>query len=407
MIDSNKIDSEKNELLLENYSKHKIQDLAHAMLPEVIRNRRYLRQHPEASREEFNTQKYLLSELAAMGIEGKPCFITGITADIKGNHPGKTIALRADIDALRLNDESGLPFASVNEGVCHGCGHDAHMSVLLGAARVFAKLEGDFPGTIRLIFQPSEEFADGGARHMIDEGCLDGVDYILGNHIWQPQPFGTVGIVSGPIMASVTNFEIHIQGHGGHGSMPDTAISPITVAADIVQGINEIVGNNIPSLERVSVSIGKLNSGTAFNIIPDKAVLGGSIRTFSEAMIDIVEKRLQAIAAGSAQKYGATAEVIVRRIYPAVVNDTYTTKVFTDAAQQIMGTDQVQTVVPSMASEDFSFYQKKVPGTFFFLGTGNQTCIYPHHHPKFMIDEGALENGVALMAYGAVCLAEA
>ncbi len=385
--------------------KEKVMSIVQEILPEVIRNRRYFRQHPEPSREEFNTQKYILEELKALGIEGKACFNTGIIADIKGSLPGNVVALRADMDALRLTDESGLPFASQNEGICHGCGHDGHMSVLLGAARVFSALNGDFPGTIRLLFQPSEEMPDGGAKYMIQEGALDGVDYVLGNHIWQPQASGTIGVVDGPIMASVSRFEIEIQGHGGHGSMPDTAISAATIASDIVGSINEIVGNNVPSLERASLSIGMLHSGTAFNIIPDKASITGSIRTFDDTILDTIERRLKAITKGACQKYEASGEAKVIRIFPTTINNPKTTAVLREVAGEILGTDKVETVIPTMASEDFSYFQQKVPGTYFFLGTGNETCCYPHHHPKFQINEDVLANGVAVMTCTALRLA--
>lgn len=383
--------------------KERMYEIVQNVMDDVIRNRRYFRENPEPSREEFNTQAYIQKELTALGIESRPSFNTGLIADIKGNRPGKTVAIRADMDALRLADESGLPFASTREGVCHGCGHDAHMAVLLGVARVFAKLQGDFPGMIRLLFQPSEEMDDGGAKHMIAEGCLDGVDFVIGSHIWQPIPSGTVGIVGGPIMASVSSFEILVQGHGGHGSMPHDAISPISIAADIVHGINEIVSNSVPSLDRASLSIGMLNSGTAFNVIPDKATLRGSIRTFSLDTLAIIEKRIRAIAEGAFVKYGASGEVKMHHIYPPTINDPSIASVVEEAAGEVLGRENVLTDknIPTMASEDFSYFLQERPGAYYFLGTGNEVCQYPHHHPKFQIDEAALPKGIVTMAYTA------
>lgn len=388
-------------------SKEKIKELTKSVMPEVITDRRYFRQHPELSREEKNTQKYILHELEVLGIPARSSFNTGIIAEIKGNLPGKTVALRADMDALPLSDESGLPFASINKGICHACGHDAHMSVLLGAARVFVKLNGDFPGTIRFLFQPSEEAFDGGARHLVADGALENVDYILGNHIWQPQKAGTIGVTEGSMMASANRFQVTIQGKGGHASMPDLSINPIVIGADLISSMNQLVGTVIPSQERVVITTTVFQGGEAGNVIPDTAILRASIRTFNTEMTDLVETSLERLCQSTAEKYNATINYeFIRSLLP-VINAPEPTAIFREAAVDYLGAEAVERNTPAPASEDFSMYQTVVPGTFFFLGTGDdQTCIYPHHHPKFVINEDVLENGVALMTLGAIRLAQ-
>lgn len=390
-----------------NNDKNQILALANSIQEEVIKDRRYFRQHPELSRKEYKTQAYIMDVLTKLGIENRPSFKTGVIAEIKGNLPGKTVALRADMDALQLNDESGLPFASTNEGVSHGCGHDAHVAVLLGTARVFAQLNGDFPGTIRFLFQPSEEAYDGGARHLIADGALTNVDYVLGNHIWQPQKVGTFGIATGSMMGSPSKFEINIQGRGGHSSMPSDTSNPVLIAADVVKGLNEIVGIHIPFTEKAVLATTMIQSGTAFNIIPDRAVINGSVRTFSEATTNIVEHWINEVCQSAEKKYGCTITVDFTVIFPPVINAKEPTEIVRNAAKELFGEDRVEENPPSPAGEDFSLYQKEVPGTFFFLGTGDETCKYPHHHPKFMINEGVLVDGVALMTYGAIMLARA
>lgn len=388
-------------------TKERIQSLASSVMANVIADRRYFRQHPELSREEVNTQKYILQQLEKLGIPARTSFNTGIIAELKGNHPGKTIALRADMDALPLPDESGLPFASENPGVCHACGHDAHMSVLLGVARVFTELKGDFPGTIRFLFQPSEEAYDGGARHLIADGALENVDYILGNHIWQPQKAGTIGVTEGPMMASTNRFTFNIDGKGGHSSMPEFSINPIVIGADLITSINQLMGTVIPSQERVVITTTVFQGGKAVNVIPQTAQLSGSVRTFTSDMTDLVEASLQRLCHSIEEKYNARVSLdFIRHLLP-VINSPISTEIFREAAIEVLGSEAVEKNVPAPASEDFSIYQTVVPGTFFFLGTGDpDICKFPHHNPHFVINEDVLENGVVLMAYGAIKLAE-
>lgn len=366
---------------------------------QIIGWRRYFHQYPEISGQEFETQKKVLKILASMGIEGKKIAGTGIVADIVGGKPGKTVAFRADMDALAMDDEIDQPYCAQNKGVCHACGHDGHMAGLLGLAGAFMENREDLPGRIRLLFQPSEEWFDGGATEMIAEGCLEGVDYVLGLHIWQSIPSGYVG-VNKIMMGSPNCFELVVQGVGGHGSMPHQTVDPILVGSQIVLALNSIVSRSMDPLETGVLSIGEFHSGSAFNIIPDKAMIKGNLRTLSVEVRDMIFRRVEEICKGICEAMGATYTLEKIYGYPTLVNDSKVLEIAREVIDERYGRDKRLDVKATLGGEDFSYYLEKVPGVFIFSGGGNveKGITYPHHHPKFDMDEGVLLQGPETLA---------
>lgn len=374
----------------------------------VIELRRHLHAHPELSHQEFQTQKRVMEELAALGLTSRPIANTGVVAEIKGGKSGKTVAVRADMDALQLVDECGKPYQSENHGVCHACGHDGHTAMLIGVAKILVDMKENLAGTIRLLFQPGEESFPGGAEQMIKEGAVDGVDAIIGAHLWQPVPSGAIGVSYDRLMASPDEFTIRIKGRGGHGSMPQQTVDAALVAAQVVVSLNTIVSRNIDPLEQAVLSVGMLKSGETFNIIPDSAEIKGTVRSFEHSIRLGVFNRMEEMLKGICAAHGAEYQLDTIFGYPPVINRPEYTKVIAEAGESALGKENVLTIKPVMGGEDFSYYLEKVPGAFFFVGAGNEEkgAIYPQHHPKYDIDEDALRNGMEVMAAAAVKLAE-
>ena len=366
----------------------------------VVALRRHFHQHPEVGGEEFATQARIIEELTALGLSPKKIADTGVIADLKGAHPGKMVALRADIDALPIQDEIDKPYKSTIPGKCHACGHDAHTAMLLTLARVFTDLKADIHGTIRLMFQPSEERFPGGAERMVAAGCMEGVDYVLGAHVWQPLPAGKIGISYGRTMAAPDQFTIFVQGKGGHGSMPQGTVCALSTGAEIVSMLNSILGRNVNPLESAVVSLGSFHSGEVFNIIPDTAEIKGTVRTFDDSVRKLVWDRFDEICAGVCSARGATYTVDKVFGYPAVINNPEISAVVAEAGREAAGAEAVVEIGPSMGGEDFSYFMQKAPGMFLMLGGGNPAtdAIYPHHHPKFDIDDSVLPIGVETFA---------
>ena len=350
-----------------------------------------------------------MENLTALGLAPKAIANTGVIAELNGAKPGKCIAIRADIDALELQDECGKPYQSVNHGVCHACGHDGHISMLLGVAKVLTDYREQLTGSIRFLFQPTEERFPGGALAMIEEGALDGVDAIIGAHLWQPVPVGTIGIKSGRFMASPDEFSIAIQGRGGHGSMPHQTVDALLTASQIAVALNTVISRSIDPLEQAVLSIGYLHSGDTFNIIPDSAILKGTVRSFEESVRKLIFERIEAITKGICEGAGATYKFDKIFGFPPVINEPTCTNAVMTAVKESLGEDKIFAVNPSMGGEDFSYYLEKVPGAFMFVGVGNDAkgIIYPQHHPKYDIDEDALAYGMEVMARAAVNLAAA
>jgi len=372
----------------------------------VVSLRRHFHTHPELSNQEFNTQQKIMEELSALGLEPRKIANTGVIADLQGAFPGKTVAIRADIDALELQDECAQPYQSQRPGVCHACGHDGHIAMLIGVAKILVELQDSLIGTVRFLFQPSEETFPGGAVAMIAEGALTGVDTIIGTHLWQSLAVGTMGITYGAMMASPDEFTIRIQGKGGHGSMPHQTIDALLVGAQIAVALNTIVSRNVDPMKQGVISLGVFKAGESFNIIPDTALLNGTVRSFDETMRNLLFDRIEQITKGICQAAGATFTIEKTLGFSPVINHPDIAKVLAKAGAETLGAENVLTIDPVMGGEDFSLYLEKITGAFMFIGSGNEDAgiIHPHHHPKFDVDEQSLAYGMEIMTRATLAL---
>ncbi|MGD0626584.1 MAG: amidohydrolase [Thermodesulfobacteriota bacterium] len=366
---------------------------------EIVDLRRDFHQHPEIALKEFSTAKKVDGILKGLEIETKMMVNrTGVRGILRGSLPGKTIALRADLDALPVQEETDLPYKSKNAGAMHACGHDAHVAMLLGAAMVLAEWKKELTGNVVFIFQPAEE-TGAGAKPMIEEGVLEGVDGIFGLHVYVPMGFGTLGYKPGPFMAAGDFFDVKIMGKGGHGGLPHLAIDPIAIAANAISTLQTIVSREVDPLESAVVSICKMEAGRgAYNIIPDSATFGGTIRSHSPELRECLSRRLKEILEGVTSAMRGSYEFNLMSKFPAVINEEKMTEFVVKVAQDLLGKDKVSQMKPLMGSEDFSYYLQKIPGTFVFLGVENKEkgIIYPQHHPRYDIDEDILPIGAAL-----------
>jgi amidohydrolase len=375
------------------------------ILPGVIADRRHLHMHPELGFQEHETATFVAERLAALGVEDIRTGIaqTGVTGLIRGSRgDGKVLLLRADMDALPIEEENEVEYRSQRPGVMHACGHDAHTSMLLGVARVLMDRRDDFGGAVKLLFQPCEEIPPGGAKPMIDAGVLEDprVDAAFGMHIAQGQPLGEIEVGNGPMTANSDRFEITIQGKGGHGARPHQSIDPIAVGAQIVTAIQTLVSRERDPNAPAVVTIGTFHAGTAPNVIPDKAVLTGTIRTFAPELREQLTTRIKSLAEGIAKAMRAEARVVVELGYPSVVNDPEMTDLVRAAAAEVVGQKKVIEGQPHTGGEDFSYFSLQVPSSFFFVGSRNEEkgLVWGHHHPKFDLDEEALAIGMETMA---------
>ena len=363
----------------------------------IIKWRRDFHEYPELAFKEHRTGDVILKELRSMGMEPKEKVgKTGVTADLQFGD-GPMIGLRADMDALPIKETSGLDFSSKNEGVMHACGHDGHMAMLLGAAKVLSDNERSYNGSIRFIFQPAEE-GEGGARYMIDDGCLDGVDEIYGIHVWNYQPVGEVGVKDGPVLAAADMFDIKIKGIGGHGAAPQGTVDAVVVASHLVQAFQTIVSRNTNPLESTVVSIGKINGGHNFNIIADEVSLSGTARAYTEKNRNLIKQRMKEIIDGISKTYDAEILLDYKDGYPPTINHPEPTKKVLQAATQVVG-DNAAAPYLSMGGEDFAYYLQKKPGCFFFVGSApNEKELFgtPHHCSHFNMDEKALLIGSSI-----------
>jgi len=363
----------------------------------IIDWRRDFHQYPELGFDEHRTSKIIGEALKEMGLAPKMNVgKTGVIADLTFGD-GPTIALRADMDALPMQETSGLDFSSKHDGVMHACGHDGHMAMLLGAAKVLTQNGNSFNGTVRFIFQPAEEGA-GGARYMIEDGCLDGVDEIYGIHVWNYQPVGEVGITDGPVLAAADMFEINIKGIGGHGAAPQGTVDAVVVASHLVQALQTIVSRNTNPLESIVVTIGTINGGHNFNIIADEVTLSGTARAYTEENRNLIKTRMAEIIDGVAKTFGAEISFDYEDGYPTTINHTDPTNKVLKAAERVVG-EKAGMPYLSMGGEDFSYYLQKIPGCFFFVGSApNDQKLFetPHHCSHFTMDERALLVGPSI-----------
>ncbi|WP_453990616.1 M20 family metallopeptidase [Bacillus nitroreducens] len=360
---------------------------------EMVDIRRYLHQHPEVSFKEYKTAEFIATFYRNLGVEVRTNVGgNGVVAKIHGSKPGPTVALRADFDALPIQDEKDTPYKSTVPGVMHACGHDGHTATLLVLAKTLNELKEQLSGTVVLIHQHAEELAPGGAIAMIEDGCLEDVDVIFGTHLWATVPTGTIEYRVGPVMAAADRFEIKIQGQGGHGAHPHTTKDAIVIGSQLVMNLQQIVSRRVDPIESAVLSVGSFVADNTFNIIADTASLKGTVRTFSEDVRSQMEVEIEKIVKGTCIATDSTYTYVFDRGYPAVVNHEQETNFLAKIAQEVPGVHYVQETAPQMGGEDFAYYLQHVPGTFFFTGAmpTNESNAYPHHHPKFDIDEKAM-----------------
>ncbi len=361
--------------------------------------RRELHKYPEPSMEEKRTANRLIEELNKMGLEAKKYAGTGVVCLIKGSGEGKTVALRADIDAIELKEENELTYSSVNEDLMHGCGHDGHTASLLTAAKILNDIKDEFTGNVKLIFQPGEEIASG-AKKMVAEGVLNDVDAIFGIHLMNEMEVGKISVESGPRMAAVNKFSITVKGKGGHGSLPHQGIDPIITGSAIVMNLQSVVSREMEPLAPVVLSVDIFQSGSRFNVLPEEAYLEGTTRCFSPEINDNLENIMRRIVENTAASYRAEAELVYDKLSLPTINDPVIAEIGTGAAEKIVSKNGLVKVEKTTGGEDFSYFAAEVPAAFAFVGSKNEAKLdfYPHHHPKFNIDEDALEISAGLYA---------
>ena len=364
----------------------------------IIATRRDFHKHPELSFKEIRTSKIVAEKLESYGLEVKRNVgKTGVVGILKGKHKGKTIAFRADMDALPIQEISSVSYKSIYDGVMHACGHDAHTAILLGAAQILSTMKENIKGEIRFIFQPAEE-GYGGAKYMIKDGAIKNVKEIYGLHVWNYQRSGTIGIQSGPVMAAADMFTIVIKGIGGHGAAPQGTVDAIVVASHLIQSLQTIVSRNTNPLENAVVTIGQINGGNNFNIIADQIILKGTARAYTIDNKKLIKKRMQVICSGVAETYGAKIKLSYKNGYPPVINDIEITNNVIKAAKKIIPQGIIKPYL-SMGGEDFSYFANEVPGCFFFLGTlpnNKKLMSTPQHCSHFDIDEKAMLTGCSI-----------
>jgi amidohydrolase len=385
----------------------RIKKLAEENAHEVVDMRRHLHAHPELSYQEVETAAFIIRKLKELGLEPVSMANTGVVAEIKGKNPTfKTIALRADIDALPIQEANAVDYKSTNSGVMHACGHDAHTSSLLGTARILNEIKERFDGTIRLIFQPGEEKNPGGASLLIKEGVLKNPvpASIIGQHVFPLLPVGKVGFRAGKYMASSDEIYIRVIGKGGHGATPELAIDPVVIASHIIIALQQIVSRNASPKKPSVLSFGKFVANGATNIIPDDVHLAGTFRTLDEGWRQEALKKIRTMAATIAESMGGKCEITLSSGYPCLENNPELTQRIRQAAEQYVGKENIVELDVTMGSEDFAYYSQVIPASFYRLGTRNEIKGITSyvHTPTFDIDEEALVIGPGLMAWMAV-----
>jgi amidohydrolase len=385
--------------------KNKIKKLASEYASDIIANRRYLHKHPELSFQEYKTSEFVAGKLKEYGLNPNQGIAgTGVVALIEGKNPIKnTLALRADMDALPITEQNNIPYKSINPGVMHACGHDVHTSSLLGAARILNEIRGQFEGTVKLIFQPGEEKAPGGASKMIEEGVLKdpAPKTILGQHVMSQIPAGKVGFRPGIYMASADEIYITVKGKGGHAAMPDHNIDPIVIASHIIVALQQIVSRHANPKIPTVLSFGKIKADGATNIIPDEVYIEGTFRTLNEDWRKSAHEKMKFMAESMAKGMGAGIDFTILKGYPFLKNDEELTNKSRAYAVDYLGEENVVDLDIWMAAEDFAFYSQVVDACFYRLGIRNEKkgIIASVHTPTFNIDEEALETGAGLMAW--------
>ncbi|NLZ53939.1 MAG: amidohydrolase [Thermoanaerobacteraceae bacterium] len=379
-----------------------IKQEAEKLYPEAVKIRRDLHRHPELGFKEVRTAKTVADYLRALNLDvaegvGK----TGVVAILNGDQAGKTVALRADMDALPIQEETGLDFSSENPGVMHACGHDGHTAMLLQVAKLLSSMKSKLKGRVKFIFQPAEELSHGGATLMCQEGVVDDVDAIFGLHIWPTIDTGYIGVLSGPMMASADYGYVTIKGKAGHGSQPHNAIDACVIAAQAIMALQTVASRQIDILEPAVISVGTISGGTAANVIADEVKFAFTVRTLSKETRKKVPELVERTIKGITESAGATYEFNYDYCLPPTINSQEPVAVVEQVGRQLLGEDKViKLSKPVMGSEDFSFFQEKVPGAYFFLGGKNaEKGIFPlAHNSLYNFDEGAMLTGISMMA---------
>ncbi|AWW30076.1 amidohydrolase [Echinicola strongylocentroti] len=400
----------------------KIDDQAASIESKVIEWRRDIHENPELGNQETRTAQLIATHLKSLGIEVKENIaVTGVVGLLKGGLPGPTVALRADMDALPVTERNDLPFKSTKTttyngqevGVMHACGHDTHVAILLGVAEVLSSMKGDLHGTVKFIFQPAEEgvFEEGvtswGAKQMVEEGVMEGVDAVFGLHINSQTEVGDIKYRSGPAMAAVDNLKLTVNGRQAHGAYPWSSVDPIVTSSQIINALQTIISRNVNITENPAiVTIGSIHGGVRQNIIPEKVEMLGTIRTYGTSQQELIHQRIREIATKTGEAAGANVEVTIDKIYPATINDPALTEKMVNTLKEVAGEEHVIYHDPITGAEDFSYFQQEAPGLFIFLGGmpkgTDPTEVAAHHTPDFFIDESGLLLGVRALSYLAV-----
>lgn len=358
---------------------------------DMVDIRRYLHQYPELSFQEYKTAKYIADFYEKLGIPyEKNVGGNGVVATLKGGKPGKTVALRADFDALPIQDEKDVPYKSKVDGVMHACGHDGHTATLLTLAKVMKNYQANLPGTIVFLHQHAEEYAPGGAKPMIEAGAIDNVDAVFGTHLWATTPLGVLETSTGTLMAGADRFEIIVQGQGGHGAYPHETKDSIVIGAQLVSQLQQIVSRRIDPLKTAVVTVGAFEAGKAFNIIADQAKILGTVRYLEKDVQETVIKEMEKLIDGVCLSSDITCTFDYFKGYPPLQNHAEDAELVLKASENIEEIQKAENIIPVMGGEDFAYYTQNKPGAYFFTGAQKEGNHYPHHHPKFDIDERAL-----------------
>ena len=361
--------------------------------------RRHLHHNPELSFHEEETSRFVYETLESFGgLELSRPTPTSVVARLVGEKPGRKVALRADMDALPITEENDLEFVSKNEGVMHACGHDGHTAMLLGAAKILSGMREEVEGEVRFVFQHAEELYPGGAQELVEAGIMEEVQAVFGIHLWSQLEIGKIGVVYGPMLAAPDTFKIIVEGRGGHAAMPHQTADAIAIGAQVVTNLQHVVSRNTDPLDKAVVSVTKFIGGTTHNVIPGSVELEGTVRTLDEEVRKEIPETMERIIKGVTGAHGASYFFEYQRGYRPVVNDEGVTRVVEETAREVFGEAALEMMRPIMGGEDFSAYQQVTPGTFLFIGAGNEEkgITAPHHHPRFTVDEDALEDGVKM-----------
>ena len=381
-------------------------------LPELSRIRRHFHENPELGFEEFRTSAHIADLMEGLGLEVRRNVAqTGVVALLRGGKPGKTVAIRADIDALPVQELNDVPYKSKTPGKMHACGHDVHITAAIGAAMLLAQHRESLAGNVKFLFQPAEE-GPGGAEPMIQDGALENprVDAIIGGHVWGSLDSGVVEVLPGPIMASADIIRLTIHGKGGHAAHPHTSIDPIVIGSEIVSALQKIVSRQTDPTEAAVISICLFRAGDTFNVIPNSAYLEGTVRTLNNTLRQEIPKKIESVIRGITEPYGATYELDYTFSYPATINDPGVTESVRQSAAKILGAENVRTAArASMGAEDFAYFLLAVPGTYIRIGVRNAVKGITHdiHHPQFDIDEDILASLPVIYAQAALDLLNA